>query len=64
MSLGSILEAGTWESPGPLHYNLGVTPVDAKGTRQDYLTHVSQIPAQIMTVKPVFSEVVKTQSNP
>jgi hypothetical protein len=50
------------ESLGPLHYNLGVTPVDAKGTRQDYLTHVSRIPAQIMAVKPVFSEVVKTQS--
>ena len=60
MSLGSVLEAGTWESPGPLHYNLGVAPVDAKGTRQDYLTHPSRIPAEIMAVKPVFSEVVKT----
>ena len=64
MSLGSVLEAGTREALGPLHYNLGVAPVDAKGTRQDYLTHVSRIPAQIMAVKPVFSEVVKTQSNP
>ena len=62
MSLGSVLEAGTWEVPGPLHTNLGVAPVYAKGTRQDYLTHVSQFPAEIMAVKPVFSEVVKTQS--
>ena len=59
MSLGSVLEAGTWRIPGPLHYNLGAAPVDAKGTRQDYLTHVSRIPAQIMAVKPVFFEVVK-----
>ena len=64
MSLGSVLEAGTWESPGPLHTNLGVVPVDAKGTRQDYLTHVSRIPAEIMAVKSVLSEVVKTQSEP
>lgn len=64
MSLGSVLEAGTRESPGPLHTNLGVAPVDAKGTRQDYLTHVSRIPAEIMVVKPVFSEVVKTRSEP
>ena len=64
MSLGSVLEAGTRESPGPLHTNLGVAPVRAKGTRQDYLTHVSRIPAEIMAVKSVLSEVVKTQSEP
>ena len=64
MSLGSVLEAGARESPGPLHTNLGVAPVDAKGTRQDYLTHVSRIPAQIMAVRPVISEVVKTRSEP
>ncbi len=63
MSLGSVLEAGTG-SPGPLHTNLGVAPRYAKGTRQDYLTHVSRIPAEIMAVKPVFSEVVKTESEP
>ena len=64
MTLGGVLEAGTWESPGPLYYNLGVAPVDAKGTRQDYLAQVSRIPAQIMAAKPVFSEVVKTPSDP
>ena len=64
MSLGSVLGQREGISPGPLHTNLGVAPVDAKGTRQDYLTHVSRIPAEIMAVKPVFSEVVKTQSQP
>jgi hypothetical protein len=33
--------------------------VDAKGTTQDYLTHPSAIPVQMMALKPVFSEVVK-----
>jgi hypothetical protein len=41
-------------------YNLGGARVDAKGTTQDYLTHPSPIPAQIMAANPVFSEVVKT----
>jgi hypothetical protein len=40
---------------GRLHYNLGAAPVAAKGTTQDYLTHVSAIPVQIMAVKPAFS---------
>jgi hypothetical protein len=48
------------ENPGRLHYNLGVAPVDAKGTTPDYLTHPSAIPAQIMAANPVFSGVVKT----
>src|SRR3954454_7670651 len=48
------------ESPGRLHYNLGVAPVDAKGTTQDYLTQSSPIPAQIMAVESLFSGVVKT----
>jgi hypothetical protein len=47
------------EIPGPLHYNLGAALVHAKGTTQDYLTHPSAIPVQIMALKPVFSEVVK-----
>src|ERR1700722_10017557 len=44
-------------------YNLGVAPVDAKGTTQDYLqdylAHPSAIPVQIMALRPVFSGVVK-----
>jgi hypothetical protein len=47
------------ESLGRLHYNLGAAPVAAKGTMQDYLAHLKAIPVQIMTVKPVFSGVVK-----
>jgi hypothetical protein len=47
-------------NPARLHYNLGAALVDAKGTTQDYLTHPSAIPAQMMAAKPVFSEVVKT----
>src|ERR1700676_1892950 len=58
-SFGSVLWAGT-RILGRLHYNLGAAPVAAKGTTQDYLTHVSAIPVQIMAVKPVFSGVVKT----
>jgi hypothetical protein len=64
--LGSILSSipgsifgslSGWRRGNPprLLYNLGVTPVDAKGTRQDYLAHPSAIPVQIMTFKPVFS---------
>jgi len=45
--------------PGRLHYNLGGDPVDAKGTTEDYLTHPSPIPAQIMAQMPLFSGVVK-----
>jgi hypothetical protein len=60
--LGSILGLARGKTSGPLYYNLGVAPVDAKGTTQDYLTHPSPIPAQIMAANPVFSEVVKTQS--
>ena len=59
-----FLRPAPGESPGPLHYNLGAAPVDAKGTRQDYLTHVSRIPAKIMAVKPVFSEVVMRRTRP
>jgi hypothetical protein len=57
MSLGSVLlEFLGWheESLGRLHYNLGAAPVDAKGTRQDYLTHPSAIPAQMMALEWVF----------
>src|ERR1700704_539370 len=43
------------ESPWPTVYNLGVTPVAAKGTMQDYLAHSSTIPVQIMAAQPVFS---------
>ena len=61
--LGSTLNS-PWvvrrESPGPLHYNLGGARVDAKGTTQDYLTHPSAIPGQIMARNPVFFGVVKT----
>jgi hypothetical protein len=56
--LGSILGQARG-TPGRLHYNLGVALVDAKGTTQDYLTHPSAIPVQMMALKPVFSEVVK-----
>jgi hypothetical protein len=34
--------------------------VDAKGTKQDYLTHPSVITAQMMALEWVFSMVVKT----
>jgi hypothetical protein len=40
-------------------YNLGVASVAAKGTTQDYLTHSSTIPVQIMALGPVFLRVVK-----
>ena len=45
-------------------YNLGATPVAAKGTMQDYLAHSSAIPAQIMALGRAFSEVVKVPSRP
>ena len=45
--------------PSSTAYNLGATPVAAKGTTQDYLTYFSAIPAQIMAPGRVFSEVVK-----
>jgi hypothetical protein len=57
MSLGSALLVFLgWreESLGRLHYNLGAAPVYAKGTRQDYLTHPSAIPAQMMALEWVF----------
>src|ERR1700739_271657 len=54
LSLGS-----TRESLGRLHYNLGVAPVAAKGTTQDYLAHSSAIPVQMMALKGVSSRVVK-----
>ena len=57
MSLGSAREF-----LGPLHYNLGVAPVDAKGTTQDYLTHPSAIPAQMMALEWVFPGVVKASA--
>src|SRR3954464_2340848 len=47
------------ETLGRLHYNLGAAPVDAKGTTRDYLPHSSEIPAQIMALEWVISEVVK-----
>jgi hypothetical protein len=40
---------------GRLVCNLGAAPFDAKGTAQDYLTHLSRIPVQIMAVKRLFS---------
>src|SRR6476620_6002656 len=40
--------------PRPTAYNLGAAGVDAKGTTQDYLTHPSPIPAQIMALDPRF----------
>src|SRR3984957_9227058 len=46
-------------SPRSTAYNLGATPVAAKGTTPDYLTYFSAIPAQIMALGRVFSEVVK-----
>src|ERR1700730_13662267 len=44
-----------------LLYNLSVAPVDAKGTTQDYLTHLRAIPVQIMAAKRLFFEGVKVQ---
>src|SRR4029078_11487286 len=41
--------------PRSTAYNLGGVRVDAKGTTQDYLTHPSAIPGQIMALNPVFS---------
>ena len=35
--------------------NLGAAPIDAKGTAQDYLAHLSRIPVQIMAAKRLFS---------
>src|SRR5260370_17482046 len=61
-SLGSVLRAGTRQSLGQLHYNLGAAPVAAKGTKQDYLAHLSGIPVQMMALKPVFSGVVKASN--
>src|SRR5260370_41291892 len=63
-SLGSVLRAGMRESLGRLRYNLGAAPVAAKGTTQDYLTHLSGIPVQIMALKPAFSGVVRLQGGP
>jgi hypothetical protein len=40
--------------PGPLHPNLGGARVNAKGTPQDYLTHLDAIPGQKMARKPRF----------
>ena len=57
MSLAVTLEYSLGSEariPGPLHHNLGGARVDAKGTTQDYLTHPSAIPGQIMAQKPRF----------
>ena len=52
MSLGRMLgqqNLGRRQNPlatlWRLHHNLGVAPVAAKGTRQDYLAYLSAIPA-------------------
>ena len=41
---GEAMRESIWSLP----YNLGAAPIDAKGTAQDYLTHPSPIPVQIM----------------
>jgi hypothetical protein len=61
--LGSILRSHKGSSRATA-YNLGVAPVAAKGTTQDYLTHLSAIPVQIMAHKSVFSRVVKVSGGP
>jgi hypothetical protein len=38
-------------APARLLYNLSAALVAAKGTTQDYLTHVAAIPVQIMAVR-------------
>ena len=43
------------ESIGSRRRNLGAGPIDAKGTAQDYLTHPSRIPVQIMAAERLFS---------
>jgi hypothetical protein len=50
--------------PGRLHHNLGAEAFTAKGTTQDYLTHLIAFPAQIMTPKRAFSGVVKAKNAP
>src|ERR1700712_2178969 len=50
--LGSLLGQARGNPSGQLHYNLGVAPVAAKGTNQDYLAHPSAIPGQIMALNP------------
>jgi len=37
-----------------LRYNLGAASPDAKGTRQDYLTHLNAIPGEIRAVHPAY----------
>jgi len=57
MSLAVTLEyflGGEARIPGPLLPNLGGARVNAKGTTQDYLTHLNAIPGQKMTQKPRF----------
>src|ERR1700710_2564387 len=48
----------------PAGCNLGAAPVDAKGTAQDYLAHLSRIPVQIMAAKRLFPAVVKALMPP
>ena len=57
VTLGSkawVVPASSGENPQSTAYNLGGARVDAKGTTEDYLTHPSAIPGQIMALNPVF----------
>jgi hypothetical protein len=40
-----------------MDYNLGADRVDAKGTIEDYLRHISLIPVQIMASRQVFQPI-------